>query len=85
MTVPVMLKLNGFSSLSLVQKLIWPLLVPAVVASNRTVKVVEPPATKLIAKSSVTVNPVGTPTYPKVNPAVPVFRTVKVRATAAPP
>ena len=54
-TAPVMLKLNGFSSLSFVAKLICPLLVPAAAASSRTVNVSDEPADRLLLKPSVTV------------------------------
>ena len=39
-TVPWTVKLNGFSSSSLVAKLTWPLNTPDAAASRRTVKVV---------------------------------------------
>ena len=54
-TVPVIRKLKGFSSLSLVVKEMSPVLVPAVVVSNWTVKVSDAPAAKLLTSASVSV------------------------------
>ena len=84
-TVPVILKLNGFSSLSLVSKLICPLFVPATAVSNRTVTASVSPGARLLGVLSVTVKPVGALTAPNVRATLPSFRTTYVRVTAAPP
>ena len=47
-TVPVTLKLKGFSSASLLLKLIWPDLVPVTAVSSRTVKVSLAPGARLV-------------------------------------
>src|SRR5262245_16995746 len=85
-TVPERVKLKGFSSASLLQNESGPLKTSAVVASRRTVKVVEAPGARVAApKPAVTVKPVGTlMTGPRVRSAVPVLRTVNVLLTGAP-
>ena len=85
-TMPRIWKLNGFSSESLVVKLISPDFVPAVEVSSRTVNVVVPiPAATFVAGCVVTVKPVGAVTDPSVKAAPPSFRTVNVRLSAVPP
>ena len=73
-----MLKLKGFSSLSLVVKLISPVLVPVVDVSIDKVIVSDPPAAMLLAKPFVTVNPLGTLRLESDSVAVPSLKTTKL-------
>ena len=78
-------KLNGFSLLSLLMKVICPLFVPGLVVSSRTVKVSELPAAIVLESPPTRLNPVGKVSPEVVSAELPSLRTVKVRSTAAPP
>ena len=71
MTLPWTEKLNGFSSLSLLEKLICPEAFAA--PSYRTVNVSDAPAAKLPLRPSVRVKWLGKLGVPSVNVPVPVF------------
>ena len=70
--MPVIEKVKGFSSLSLLAKLIRPVLVPAVEVSSRTVKVSDPPAAIDADRPSIRLKPDGKVRPEVVNAAVPV-------------
>ena len=72
-------KLNGFSSPSLLMKLICPLFVPVLVVSSRTVKVSELPGAIELESPSTRLNPVGKVSPEVVSVEPPSLRTVKVR------
>ena len=85
MTVPVIEKLNELSLGSLLTNVIWPVLIPAVVASIRTWNVSVAPGASEVTSPLTKVKPVGSIRFDRVSVPLPSFRTVKVCITPAPP
>ena len=84
-TVPVMRKLYGFSSLSLLLKLMSLVKLPILVVLSWIVNVSDPPGAIDGERPSTREKPVGRFTEPRLNVALPLLTTVKVRCTGAPP
>src|SRR5207248_2229212 len=77
-TAPVIGKLNGFSSGSLLLMLMLPLLVPSKLVLISTVKLSDAPGSNDATSPSVTEKPAGRLTEPSVSALPPSLRTVKV-------